>query len=72
MASIVLFPSSVWNSDFLEGVVTNASPSHEAKSLKTVSSLSFLWEGIQSNKHGQTEVKIEIAIQMFLDVDQKQ
>ena len=69
---IVLFPGSVWNSDCLKGIVTNASPRHEAKFLKTGYSFFLLLEDIQSNKHGQTDVKVEIVIQMFLDFDQKQ
>ena len=34
----VLFPGSVWKSDFLEGGVTEASPKYEAKALPSKAS----------------------------------
>ena len=44
----VLFPSSVWNSNKLERVVTNTSPGQETKSLKMGYPLSFLGKSFQS------------------------
>ena len=47
---LVLFPCSVWNSNYLEGGVINTRLGREAKSLKTGNPLPFPQEGIQLNK----------------------